>query len=102
MRLHVPTIGDCLRLTADWTFTLWNERRNWAFINVMGLPHVRELRHTLPAGTVLKVGRVYIRGNQRDFDSITFRVVGTKKARFWVKLDDANTIEFDHVEQPVR
>lgn len=97
MKLYIPAIGDHVKLTADWTFTLYNERRNWGFINVMGLPQTRELKHTLPAGTVLKVDRVYIRGNHRDYDSVTFRVVGVKNARFWVKLHDANTIEFDHV-----
>jgi hypothetical protein len=28
MKLYVPEIGDHLRLTADWTFTLYNEYRN--------------------------------------------------------------------------
>ena len=97
MKLYIPAIGDCFRLTADWTFTVYNERRNWGFINVMMLPHKHELKHMLSAGTVLKVDRVYIRGNHSDYDSITFRVVGVKNARFWVKRDDANNIEFDHV-----
>lgn len=97
MKLYIPAIGDQLQLTADWTFTLYNERRNWGFANVMMLPHTHELKHTLPAGTVLKVDRIYIRSNHRDYDSITFRVIGVKNARFWVKLHDANTIEYDHV-----
>lgn len=28
MKLYVPEIGDHLQLTADWTFTLYNEYRN--------------------------------------------------------------------------
>jgi hypothetical protein len=56
---------------------------------------------TLPKGTVLEVDRVYIRNfnraaleEQDNFDSITFKVVGAKKQRFWVKLKDANHIQF--------
>lgn len=72
---------------------------------------------SLPAFTVLQVDRVYIRKFNRsaasvddDFDSITFQVIdhptwqreGKNKvmARFWVKLRDANTIEFDHASPP--
>jgi hypothetical protein len=72
---------------------------------------------TLPAGTVLQVDRVYIRKFNAaatsvvdDYDSITFVVLehptwkreGKKKvmARFWVKLRDANTIDFEHAAPP--
>lgn len=59
---------------------------------------------TLPAGTILSVERIYIRMGASDYDSITFRVQSSpderfkKKVRFWVKLDDANKIEFSDVE----
>lgn len=77
-------------------------------------------RVTLEAGSVLKVDRIYIRKGQSDFNSITFHLKGekTKKrtqsyssswggsgtytipsrgVRFWVKLADANNIEFERV-----
>lgn len=64
----------------------------------------------LPAGTRLKVQRLYIRMGQRAFDSVTFSVSGLPKnaaellpalakkkasslGRFWVKLADANQIK---------
>jgi hypothetical protein len=28
MKLYVPELGDMLKLTEDWTFTLYNEQRN--------------------------------------------------------------------------
>lgn len=53
---------------------------------------------TLPTGTVLKVDRIYIRRNSREYDSLTFTIketiapelVGKKKLRFWAKLHDVN------------
>lgn len=61
---------------------------------------------TLPAGTVLECDRVYIRifsksalqvGN--DFDSITWKVMKGEKPepnqRFWAKLPDCYTIEYE-------
>ena len=69
---------------------------------------------TFPAGTVLKVARIYIRGSWREYDSMTFTVqsVGRdtlefkkpdcgsfifdwnkkRKPRFWAKLADVNKI----------
>lgn len=50
---------------------------------------------TLPAGTELKIDRIYIRKNKSKYDSISFRI--TKglyaKCRFWAKLTDVNTMD---------
>jgi hypothetical protein len=67
----------------------------------------KTVEHSLPEGTVLECDRVYIRqfsksaiNDEDDFDSITFRVINPKNGkpvtntRFWVKLVDANEIEF--------
>jgi len=60
-----------------------------------------ESQVTLPIGTQLIVARIYIKSTYRDFDSITFRIGKCKenpklqKARFWVKLKDANKIVCD-------
>jgi hypothetical protein len=35
MRLYVPEIGDKLRLTTDWSFTLYNEHRNYDLWQVL-------------------------------------------------------------------
>jgi hypothetical protein len=135
MRLYIPTCGDTLRLTSDWTFVLYDESRNYSLhekLNVAMVKHPHryalvpgtfydgypeEINVTLPTGTVLKVDRVYIRAFNRgaqsldeDFDSITFAVTehptwkhgkGKKQhARFWVKLRDANTLDFEHAAPP--
>lgn len=66
---------------------------------------------TLPAGSVLKVDRLYVKKGQGAFDSVTFYLKGharpgyiwmsvtgrkykmpKKPVRFWVKLHDANKI----------
>lgn len=65
---------------------------------------------TLPAGTVLIVDRIYIRKSATDFNSVSFtapkETIPDKfsalraipgKIRFWAKLDDVNSINFDYV-----
>lgn len=134
MNLCIPDIGTELRLTADWTFHLCFERRNQKFGEKLGItppdgtPHPRNpsyiqrgwwqanraVLHTLPAGTILKVDRVYIRKGKShysdeplsNFSSVTFFAYnpptgkGKPKAigRFWAKLADVNTIECEFVD----
>jgi hypothetical protein len=116
MRLYVPEIGTQFRLKAPWTFRLFFEHRNAGFGDVMGItpPGVmpqsyyggwckRDLHTTvtLPEGTLLKVDRVYLRKGAPKFSSLTFYAshptAMKKKARFWVKLEDAHDMEFDLV-----
>jgi len=83
MNLWIPDIGDQLRLTEDWEFPLFRERRNdtmMARVNPMIPPAPYSICEEsigccLPAGTVLQVDRVYIRsGRQKAWSSITFYV----------------------------
>ena len=56
----------------------------------------KSLLITLPKGTKLKVDRVYIRKNAKDFSSLTFFAsIGGKKLRFWTSLEDCNKIIFE-------
>lgn len=83
-RMFVPSIGDEFTLAEDWTFPLFMERRNATLAARArpGLTYRDDWRHrempsfpcTLPAGTVLKVSRVYIRQGGRAFDSLTFLI----------------------------
>lgn len=137
MKLYVPTNGDKLRLTSEWTFTIYNEwcGRNNTLLECLKVSKVKTQRmysrdeddtymdypqkskQTLPVGTVLQVDRVYIRKFNAtsktvddDYDSITFQVIGHPEwklakgrkthCRFWVKLRDVNTIEFEHAAPP--
>ena len=115
-QLLCPGIGTKLTLAEDWMFDLHYESRNCTLYECLGIDYVapswsnRQGRANCGAttpvvlnkGTVLKVDRVYIRQHLSDFSSITFYVETwvdqgptgkkKKKARFWAKLDDCNTM----------
>lgn len=116
--LHIPEISEKLRLTAPWEFPLFFEYRNRDFafkVRTDITPESFYHSHgsmgsaivTLPAGTVLRVDRIYIRRGLSNFSSITFTAVSIpgldpKKrsgfrghGRFWAKLADCNEIEYE-------
>lgn len=127
MKLYIPQLGDRLQLIADWEFGLYNEVRN---LSLMHLNNDQRLVHwsanstsvpmIVPAGSILKVDRIYIRKGLDEFSSMTFFWEGMKvpagmypgrysrngdlekyaarPIRFWAKLEDVNKIEFDHVK----
>lgn len=104
MKLYIPALGDHLKLTAPWTFALYGEYRNESLFKHLGLPFswgyrdLQKTKVTLPAGTELGIDRIYIRRGNKEFDSITFNLLGVKgkgRVRFWAKLGDVNTIEFE-------
>lgn len=119
MRVFIPTIGDTLKLEADWTFRLFHEDRNVTLFGHLGIPIPPRdlswraqtgLQHTmvtLKAGTELSIDRIYIRRGKDEFDSITFNLLGAKtqptrwgsktRVRFWVKLDDVNKMDAEYV-----
>ncbi|WKZ86281.1 hypothetical protein N5B55_04845 [Ralstonia pickettii] len=108
-RLFIPPLGSELILAADWTFSLFAEYRNTALFKALKLKEPRDKYGcydpnlsapvALPAGTTLFVRRYYIRQGMKGFDSVTFSAkIGKKQHRFWVKLEDANRMEFDFVE----
>ncbi len=114
MKFYIPEIGDKLKLTKPWTFDLYDEYRNDGLIDLMSL-HPNETRRryvrdrlrvwqvTLPAGTILKISRIYIRQGASEYSSIKFHLDKEsagfpkkgKMARFWAKLADVNQIEFN-------
>jgi hypothetical protein len=118
MKLYIPEIGDRLKLTSDWTFSLQHEYRNRAFLEYLGFEYTykygleRFETITIPSGSVLKVDRIYIRKGAQEFSSITFyyekpgtgkgasgKAKKSKSLRFWAKLSDCNKIEFEIEEQ---
>jgi hypothetical protein len=109
MSIFFPHIGTKIKLVDDWTFPLHNEYRNATVIESLGiLDAMRPIDPTnqwhkfadvtLPAETILKVDRIYIRKGAADYDSITFNIIysphshlyNKKKLRFWAKLTDIN------------
>jgi hypothetical protein len=134
MKLYIPEIGSSIRLIADWTFDLYNESRNSTLMEFTDDPREESWRDknpplpcTIPAGSVLKIDRIYIRKGKGEYSSITFLWTGmrtdprkkkrfavaigltppvrtdyevkipARPVRFWAKLDDVNKIEFDPV-----
>lgn len=97
MNFFMPEIGQQLLLEADWTFTLHNERRNSALWELLTgeewnwRTEDKQMSCTIPAGTTLKVVRIYIRSGKAAFSSITFSTDKPKQfPRFWAKLEDCN------------
>ena len=107
MKLFIPEIGTKIKLTADWKFVLYNEYRNRGLRNIILKPFNntysgQNIIVTIPEDTTLTVDRVYIRKGVSDYSSITFNI--SKQAnpkhiyagtRFWAKLSDVNSIEFE-------
>jgi len=121
--MYIPQIGDTIQLTADWKFDLYNETRNETLMRFIKDERVSEMNDwrriitaesfVIPAGSKLKIDRIYIRKGQDDFSSVTFFWVDkrtesyieecwgkqvkkpARPVRFWTKLDDVNNIEFD-------
>lgn len=134
MKLFIPDVGEELTLVDDWRFVTICEYRNESLFNAFEVP--AELRYqksvrfhggahdgydryrplgdgvpfVMPAGTVLKVDRVYIRKGISDYSSLTFLVsqspdkrlltkknggTAPKAVRFWVKLAETRNIEIE-------
>ena len=105
MRMRIPHLGSKFRLINTWSFWLHCEYRNktmWNLTQVVPMQDIpwdcRKSNKTLialPPGTMLTVDRIYIRKDQSNHDSITFKAevqhLGVfRKVRFWVTLDDYN------------
>ncbi len=107
MKFNFVSIGTTIILKSDWNFDLMEEYRNRSMYSLIGHTPLsswgRLLKTSLPQGTVLKVDRIYIRKGAEDYNSISFVVKKLPfprkgKLRFWVKLKDANNIDFDFYE----
>jgi len=105
-QLYIPDVGDSIRLTSDWTFSLFNEDRNATLMEVMG--DTREIGWdsysttrplnaipcTIPAGAVLKVDRIYIRKGLSGYSSLTFL---WKDMRTNSKIVERNITPINHL-----
>jgi hypothetical protein len=87
MRLYIPSVGDTIKLTADWEPTIHSEYRNATLFEYFQIPgfNPSTWNNKLPptkvlisAGEVLKIDRIYIRKGKGDFDSVTFLWKGKK------------------------
>lgn len=109
-RLFIPQIGNELKLTSNWDCKVFGDRLNATVFKALNIePSAYKDKNvdiTFPKGTVLKVDRLYVRAPASSYDSITFRISscpmkGLNKARFFVKLMDANKIEFEEIVQSI-
>jgi len=114
MRFFVPEIGTRIKLLHDWTFPLHFERRNQTLGEYLGVkppPNPWSIRDTwmdwnqpdlfeivtLPAGSELRLSRIYVRQGKKDYSSLSF-TLGEKKLKktyFWAKLADVHAMDFD-------
>jgi hypothetical protein len=128
MNIFIPEIGTEIKLTQGWVFYLYTDYRNDSIFQALGT-HKDNLKQVfpkdstgylkcyemfLPADTVLKVNRVYIRQGISGYSSVTFSICDTthpfliyhkklKKTkkqfgRFWAKLCDVNKIQCEIVK----
>lgn len=116
MKLFIPTVGSKFKLTKDWSFSVYSDYRNKSLAKFKNSPYEFNDYYsatkvgflTIPADSVIKIERIYIRKGKEDYDSLTFSIKSTsleldpdkKKlhktvARFWSKLEDCNQIEFE-------
>lgn len=107
--MYIPQLGDIIELSKDWKFKLYHESRNSGLHKVVNDKYEFSYKKynvndtvdiILECGTQLKIDRIYIRKGLSDFDSISFIIenhkdINYKGKRFWVKLNDANEIEFN-------
>ena len=130
-QLFIPPLGSRLRLTQEWSFDLHRELRNHDFREHLGFEdpadrsrmyliaqtHPRSDHVVLPAGTVLKVDRIYIRKGQDGFDSLSFLIESSpdtrlsvciiteqgrtrrRQTRFWAKLADVNDMVVELLQE---
>ena len=65
------------------------------FLSSHGYCHYYQLI-SLAKNTILKIDRIYIRKNNREYSSVSFIIQNGchNKKRFWAKLEDVNLIEF--------
>lgn len=127
-QMQIPTIGSQFVLSEMWTFSLHPERRNDKFWEKMlwldgekdpPIPSYSDqydaarngedlsVKLSLPAETCLKVSRMYIRNGGAEYDSVTWTIVSHPtnkkvKGRFWVKLEDANTMQGSWKEETLK
>lgn len=112
MIICMPTVGQKVRVLdgLDWTFKLYQERRNESLYAYFGksltpdhrrsfwedyvggeagfrkaraegrAPELKSIEVTLPEGTELTIDRIYIRKGAGDFDSISFILNGARVA----------------------
>ncbi len=105
MMMYIPSIGDKIVLEEDWNPMILDEYRTREFLVIMGIDPRGANGHTyavvIPRNTVLTVDRIYIKKGSSAYDSITFTInqaynphIPRGKKRFWVKLAQANKIQF--------
>lgn len=103
-KVFIPQVGDKIELSSNWNCKIFNESRNRSVFEALGVD-VSEQKDsnidiTFLKGTVFKVTRLYVRAPASSYDSITLSVVSSPikklaKTKFWVKLWDANNMEFE-------
>lgn len=111
-----PVVGRLLGMptTRRAFYSKEDERRAYELRDkIYHLEHSATVPLTLPRRTVLSVDRIYVRKGASDYSSVSFYIQSTSlvplqptelqargfkkgKKRFWAKLSDVNTIQFEN------
>lgn len=103
-KVFIPQVGDKIELSQHWSCKIFNERRNSSVFDALGVDVSSQegsnIDITFPKGTIFKVNRLYVRAPASSYDSLTLSVISSpikklSKAKFWVKIMDANNMEFE-------
>lgn len=114
MKMFIPPLNCKLRLLEDWEFDLMCEQRNRTLWDLKtDLPPMSSIYQSarvglfhpvkLVRGDELIIRRIFIRQGYEGYNSVTMsgRVqhLGViRSVRFWVLLDDFNTMEAEVIE----
>lgn len=102
-KVFIPQVGDKIEISNNWNCKIYNESRNSTVFEALGIDvstkNNSNIDITFPKGTVFKITRLYVRAPASSFDSITLSIVSSPikklaKTKFWVKIMDANNMEF--------
>lgn len=101
--MELEKIRQEIRIVNDQNYrrrTLEGQTRYHELLDLMHEKSEYSVPVVLPAGSCLKLDRVYIRKGASDFSSLSFFLTShpdyqfKKSPRFWAKLADCNQIEF--------
>lgn len=121
-KLFIPPLTTALILAESWQFDLYAEYRNDSMFEFLSIDNttIRDLyKHPttkdriavmIPARSILKVKRIYIRQGSKNFDSVTFvmthwageKIKGHGLVKFWAKLHDVNRMSIEDVPTEVK
>lgn len=81
MKMYIPELGDKIKLQSDWTFEVYDERRNESLFSLLNFTSSSYFldkgkligKFTISKGEELIIDRIYIRKGNSQYSSVTVR-----------------------------